>query len=81
MRAHGLMARLARLENRLRPKGKRVIVIWWPDEPRPEVPEGGVLIRVVYEDRTESEETSLCDTSRLAWRGDASAIHDQGEGA
>jgi len=48
------MPRVSRLEDRVRPNGGRAIVIWRPDEPRPEVPEGADLIRVVYENRTES---------------------------
>jgi hypothetical protein len=55
MRANGMGARLARLEEGLRPKGRRQIVVWWPDKPRPEVLKGAVLIRVVYKNWTESE--------------------------
>ena len=55
MRANGTGARLARLEERLRPKGRRPIVVWWPGEPRPEVPKGAHLIRVVYKDQEPDE--------------------------
>jgi len=55
MRANGMGARLSRLEDCIRPKGSRQLVVWWPGEPKPEVPEGGVLFQVVYEDEEEIE--------------------------
>jgi len=56
MKAHGVLSRLARLEDRLRPRGPRQIVIQWPGEPPPEVPKGADLIQVVYDDQREPEE-------------------------
>lgn len=47
MRTHGIMARLARLEDRHQPKGPRQIVVQWPGEPLPEVLEGAVVVQVV----------------------------------
>jgi hypothetical protein len=55
MKAHGIMARLSRLEDRVRPKGRRAIVVWWPDEAKPEVPEGAMLFEVVFDDADEDE--------------------------
>jgi glucose-6-phosphate dehydrogenase assembly protein OpcA len=49
MKPHGMMARLSRLEDRVRPKGRRPIVVWWPDTPKPKAPEGADLIRVTYD--------------------------------
>jgi len=56
MRANGLGARLARLEDRLRPQGPREIVVWCPEEePEPEVPDGAMLLKVVYADSDEDD--------------------------
>jgi glucose-6-phosphate dehydrogenase assembly protein OpcA len=55
MRTGGIMARLARLEERLQPKGRRPIVVWWPNKPRPEVPNGAILLHVVREDQDQAD--------------------------
>ena len=50
MNSSGLRSRLARLEARLRPRKPPTIVCCHGDEPRPDVPPGAVLIRIVVDD-------------------------------
>jgi len=50
MNGSGLRGRLARLEARLRPRKPRQIIVWSVGEPRPDVPPGAVLIRIVVDD-------------------------------